>query len=289
LACTYPQPDAEELKSYYPDREYYAYETEEIRKPPRLSLRQKALSIALHEKFEYPLPSEVWYPAPVRRLLVGMFSSRYRGFPRYHPRGRIVDVGCGAGDFLVLMRSSGLDGYGVEINARAVTQARAKGLSVGAGTLEGQQFEEEFFDAIRFSHVLEHIATPRATLLEAHRILKPGGELIILVPNLDSLLFSTFRQNWFHLDLPRHLFHFTPATISRLLKQCGFSDPTVERYTLEQSFLGSFLYFAEEKMRRSLHVRNNVKNRLLSLASLPWVTASNILGRGDLLEVRAIK
>jgi len=77
------------------------------------------------------------------------------------------------------------------------------------------------FQAIVFNHVLEHVPSPKGYLMQGLRLLSPGGILVIAVPNYACLSRRTFRQHWTHLDLPRHIFQFTPQTLSRLIRSTG--------------------------------------------------------------------
>jgi ubiquinone/menaquinone biosynthesis C-methylase UbiE len=84
------------------------------------------------------------------------------------------------------------------------------------------QFPDASFDAISMFHVLEHLYDPRAVLKESRRILKPTGQLIIAIPNVRSPQRAVFGRFWTYWEAPRHFWHFTPATVTRLLSEAGF-------------------------------------------------------------------
>ena len=140
------------------------------------------------------------------------------------PKGKAVflDVGCGSGDAMWLLGELGWETIGVEFDAEAVAAARSRGLTVHEGDLLDQKLETGLFDAVQLSHVVEHLPDPVATLKECHRILKPGGVLIMLTPNAEGLTHSLFGTNWMALDPPRHLNIFTVASMRSLLGQAGF-------------------------------------------------------------------
>ncbi|HKV37761.1 MAG TPA: class I SAM-dependent methyltransferase, partial [Blastocatellia bacterium] len=90
------------------------------------------------------------------------------------------------------------------------------------GDLSSAAFPDEFFDVVMLWHVLEHLVDPMAVVRETRRILKSDGVLALEVPNAACASFKLFRECWYSLDSPRHLSHFTPATLYRLLGECGF-------------------------------------------------------------------
>jgi SAM-dependent methyltransferase len=87
-------------------------------------------------------------------------------------------------------------------------------------------------------HVLEHLEHPRETLEEVHRILRPGGRLVVAVPNFASLQAEWSGAAWFHLDLPRHLYHFPLAALRRLLDDTGFEPISDHHFSLRQNPFG---------------------------------------------------
>ena len=134
---------------------------------------------------------------------------------------RVLDVGCGSGVLLARMKAFGWQAEGVELDPDGVKAARARGVPVREGTLEQQAFPENHFDAVHSAHVLEHVYDPVGLLRECGRVLKPGGTLVILTPNVESWGHQRFGSAWLNLDPPRHLVLFSSATLRRAAEQAG--------------------------------------------------------------------
>ena len=140
----------------------------------------------------------------------------------HRPGGELLDVGCGGGAQLVQMRALGWRVMGVDPDARAVDAAtRIHGLDVRRGTLEQQRFPSGRFDAVVLSHTIEHVHAPEALLRECGRVLKPGGRLVVVTPNVESLGHRRLGTAWIGLQPPRHLYLFTCATLRRLAESAG--------------------------------------------------------------------
>ena len=139
---------------------------------------------------------------------------------RHKSDGTLLDIGCAAGTFLVGMKRHGdWTLHGVELSPGVAEIARERhGLDVFTGTLEEAAYPDDTFDAITLWDVLEHLHDPAASLREIRRILKPGGVLIIRVPNLASWDARLFGDAWAGLDAPRHLYVFSPQTLSHMLE-----------------------------------------------------------------------
>jgi SAM-dependent methyltransferase len=133
-----------------------------------------------------------------------------------------LDIGCGDGAFLQSLKSRGWDVYGTETSAAACAIARTKGISVHEGELASADFPDRFFDVITLWHVLEHIPDPVAELDRIRRMLRDDGSLVIEVPNSDSPTLQFCGGQWYGLDVPRHLQHFSPSTLQHLLDSTGF-------------------------------------------------------------------
>jgi 2-polyprenyl-3-methyl-5-hydroxy-6-metoxy-1,4-benzoquinol methylase len=164
--------------------------------------------------------------APRRRSRFARHRPEKEPVP-WHGRGRLLDFGCGAGEYLALMQSCGWSVAGLDFSpsAAAIAQDRL-GVTVHVGTLPHPELAAESFDVITMWHVLEHLHDPLAALRAARGILVPGGKIHIAVPNIDSWPFRWFGRSWFGLDLPRHLTHFTPMTLMQMLEKAGYRpDP----------------------------------------------------------------
>ncbi len=138
-------------------------------------------------------------------------------------RGALLDVGAGSGGFLAQMRGLGWDVHGVEPDRSAVEVARGQlGLDVTCATLEEARFPEHSFDVVTMGHVVEHLPDPIGTLRECRRVLKSGGRLVVVTPNVESLGHYLSRSRWRGLEVPRHLQLFSASTLRRLAELAGF-------------------------------------------------------------------
>lgn len=163
-------------------------------------------------------------PFPFRLDLISKFRSS----------GRLLDIGCASGEFLVAARDRGFDVSGVDISDYAVSAAKQKyGLDVRKGSLAECAFESGSFDIITAGDVIEHIKDPLAFLNEANRLLRSGGVLYLAVPDFSGLHYRVMNlivkfnhKNYF--VLPHHVFHFTGATLEKLLVKAGF----VKKYSV---------------------------------------------------------
>lgn len=144
-------------------------------------------------------------------------------------QGRLLDFGCGGGAFLKCMDRLGWQVTGLDISATAACRVRADlGLRVLIGSLPHPELQPASFDVITMWQSLEHVHAPREVLREAHRLLVPGGQLLVAVPNIDSLPYRWFGSDWIGLDLPRHLTHFTPLTLGLMLERTGFRVGSIQ-------------------------------------------------------------
>jgi 2-polyprenyl-3-methyl-5-hydroxy-6-metoxy-1,4-benzoquinol methylase len=190
-----------------------------------------------------PVPSSIHliYPsrygffqesAGIRRLLKAAYSRIAAPYPYLEGMkpGRILDVGCATGTrnypygengSLRQLQRKGWDVSGSEPDERAAEIARSYGISIHTGRLSDIASFAERFDVVRFNHVLEHSVSPTEDLAIAAALLKKDGRLIVSGPNIDSAAFSLFRKYWSGLDLPRHFYHFTPATLHKYCENAG--------------------------------------------------------------------
>ncbi len=140
------------------------------------------------------------------------------------PGGQLLEVGCGNGATLLGMQELGWNVEGVDFDINSVRNARSKGLTVHHGDLMGQQYQDNTFDAIVMSHVIEHVPDPLRLFQECYRIIKRGGQLVVLTPNVKSFGHWIYGADWRGLEPPRHLHIFNSSSLSRLALQAKFDD-----------------------------------------------------------------
>lgn len=155
-----------------------------------------------------------------------------------HPGARLLDVGCGRGVAVSALARAGFEAHGFEVSHHAVEQIDPAVQLRVAPSLIDAAYPDEFFDEVVIWHVLEHLPDPREVLLETRRILKPGGVLVVAVPNFSSLQARWAGPAWFHLDLPRHLYHFPLPALKSLLEDCGFDCRGEHHFSLRQNPFG---------------------------------------------------
>lgn len=151
---------------------------------------------------------------------------------------RVLDVGCGRGSLLSALADRGLEAHGIEMSGAAAEGVDPRAEVRIAWRLEDAGYPAGSFRRIVFWHVLEHLQDPAGALSEARRMLAPGGLLDIAVPNFESLQARWAGPAWFHLDPPRHLWHFPLSALRRLLEACGYEVRLIYHFSLRQNPFG---------------------------------------------------
>jgi ubiquinone/menaquinone biosynthesis C-methylase UbiE len=154
---------------------------------------------------------------------------RLTGPPEERP---LLDVGAYTGVFVEIAAEHGWDAWGVEPSRWAVEQARARGLQMVQGTLETADLPEAHFDVVTMWDVIEHLTNPSEALEHAHRLLKPGGFLVVHTIDIESLFARMMGPRWPWL-MEMHIYYFSQRTLSLMLQACGFrvlSDKPQGRY-----------------------------------------------------------
>jgi SAM-dependent methyltransferase len=154
------------------------------------------------------------------------------------PPARVLDAGAGQGRFVTAARAAGYDAFGIEPAQRGLERARELGAPVQADTIEAAAIAAGCLDAVTLWHVLEHLDDQGAALARIREWLRPGGGLLVGVPNLDSVQARLGGRRWYHLDVPRHRTHFTPAGLTRLLERSGLAPVAVHHLLLEHNPYG---------------------------------------------------
>lgn len=159
---------------------------------------------------------------------------------------RLLDVGCSIGLFLQLARERGWQGTGIEFGGRARAYARDElGLDVVDVPLERANFPDASFDVVALLSVLEHLNEPRAMLAEARRVLRPGGALYVVTPNVESFACRVLHERAATFDGRNHLVYFSAETLSDILAREGFEPLEVSTRVSSLRPVLEWLAFAE--------------------------------------------
>ena len=234
-------------------------------------------------------------------------KNRQRRFSGLKP-GKVLDVGCGSGAFLEAMQQMGWECNGTEFSISSkefLEPLKKKGIRIRYGELLDLRLPANF-DLITFWHVLEHLKKPQNEIAVAHRLLKKNGLLFAAVPNIDSMSFFLWKCNWFHLDLPRHLAHFSPKSLALLLERNDFDVIRVSHFALEYNPYGvmqsiynalGFEFNLLTKKIKAQKRSSSTAQLLLVLLLLPLLLPLSFLlsylfsflGRGDTISILARK
>lgn len=189
----------------------------------------------------------------------------------------MLDVGCGDGRFLDLMRvafGNGVETHGIDFDRESVDIAGGAGHQTRVGAIEDADYDDDFFDVVYISHVIEHLASPRGFLRSAHRLLRDEGIVHAETPNIDCAEARLFcRTYWGGYHLPRHWHLFTPETIDLLGRECGY-DVAPARFGTSPVFLngtfhhGLWNHGATRRFAEVFSVTGIYKNNLHALSLL---------------------
>ncbi len=280
LGRTHPGPSAAEIGAYYPSA-YYGKE----------NVRFNFIVEALVRLFR-------WRRARVIRRRV--------------PRGTVLDVGCGRGFILAYLKGMGYEAHGHELSETAAWHARsALGLAVETGDFLTSPNRKGVYEAVIFWHSLEHFARPVEAIARAGELLKEGGLLAVAVPNFSSIQARAFGRHWFHLDVPRHYFHFTTEGLHAVLLRHGFDVIKTDHFSFEQNpygwlqsfynamgFSPNFLYTVlKNRSARTVPLRRHPVSALLTVLLLPLLVPASlvltlfetVMRSGGTIEVYAVK
>jgi SAM-dependent methyltransferase len=194
---------------------------------------------------------------------------------RYKQSGALLDLGCSSGSFLEFMGSKSWKLHGIEMSAEGARTAEARsGARVFVGNILDAPFASESLDVITCFDVLEHLYEPRQVMEKVANWLKPGGVFYVQVPNIDSAEGRVFRTYWHGLELPRHLFHYSPTSLKFLAESAGLSVVSLE--TRRNPAVGTSLRYVWDDVFRAVGIRQTpVAYR--DKASLPWRAARKLV------------
>lgn len=200
---------------------------------------------------------------------------RNQAVAQHKQSGALLDLGCSSGSFLEFMRSESWKLYGIEMSPEVarVAEERSKA-QVFVGDIIDAPFPRESFDVVTCFDVLEHLYEPRRVMARVGEWLKQGGIFYVLVPNVDSAEARVFGSYWHGLELPRHLFHYSPASLKFLADSAGLHEVSLE--TRRNPAVGTSLRYVCDDVFRSVGIRKTpVAYR--GEASLPWRAARKVV------------
>ena len=204
-------------------------------------LRWSLFNGYLNHQYGYRLAPSFSVGRLVARLIPGargIAAQHVRALARPAAGARLLDIGCANGSFLLRMQGLGWSVTGIEVDPIAAAHARAAGLDIHQCSIEDHPLSPASFDAITFSHVLEHLHDPVRAIRECAALLRPGGTLWVGVPNLDGVGRRFMTKDWAPLDPPRHLVMFTGAGLRTILSEAGFIDINDEPTVLDAGAWG---------------------------------------------------
>ncbi len=218
LMRTNPRPTPESISFYYPS-DYGPY----------MGTRIEAIGNDTGK-------ASIW-----KQLAKKIFQFNTKCMPPLGP-GRMLEIGCASGLFLHEMANRGWHVEGLEVSKSAAVAAQKAGYNVYVGTIESAPDPAQPYDIVVGWMVLEHLHDPLVSLQRLNSWVKPGGWLVVSVPNAGSLEFLIFKDAWYALHLPNHLCHFTPKTIKALLSKAGWQIQTIIHQRVLSNMVNSICY-----------------------------------------------
>ena len=233
LLYTTPRPNKDEIGRYYKSEEYYSHQENKEGFIPKVYEKVKSVNL----KNKYGIATEG------------------KG------KGKALDIGCGVGDFLHTMEQHGWDCTGVEPSedAKAIAKKRIKGQLLSSE--EQENLPDSSFDLITMWHVLEHVDDIRWQIQQLHRLCKPGGRIIIALPNYKSYDGQYYKAEWAAYDVPRHLNHFNKETLIKILEESGLRHVKTEKLVWDAYYIS---YMSEKYRKHSIPLLRGAFRGLVS-------------------------
>lgn len=176
--------------------------------------------------------------------------NRKNTLTQYKKGGSILDLGCSSGSFLKALQSKEWELYGIDMSQESAKRAREEcGAEVFVGDILDGPFQPSSFDVITCFHVFEHLYKPREVLAKVFEWLKPEGIFYVLVPNIDSAGAHIFRSYWYALEIPRHVFHYSPNSLSLMAQAIGFELVSISTHR-EVFIEKSVRYIIDDLLRK---------------------------------------
>ncbi len=233
LLYTMPRPDKDHIGAYYKSEDYYSHKENTKGFVPKLYERIKKSNL----KYKYQLAT--------KGLSVG----------------KMLEIGCGVGDFLHTAEEHGWECIGVEPSeeAKAIATKRTKASILSSEELES--LADEQFDLITMWHVLEHVDDLRWEMAQLQRLIKPHGRIVIAVPNYKSYDGQYYKEHWAAYDVPRHLNHFNRIVLTKMFKTKGLELKKMDKLKWDAYYIS---YMSEQYRIHSLPLVRGAFRGLIS-------------------------
>jgi SAM-dependent methyltransferase len=273
----HPVPNVQELATYYPESYWIG---------PSDRQADSGASGGLLERYRrFVLRDHVRFVGAV------VADQRRSGMPV-----QVLDVGCGDGSFLEALGVPG--SAGMDLSATALQAVRARGFHAVRGVLDDCPIRPGSCSLVTSFHFLEHVHPIEPALTAMQRLLAPGGEIVVQVPNADSLQARILGRHWAGYDVPRHLVNYTTRTLRQVLERNGFEVTAENQHCLRDNptALANSLVprlYPPSRMAKSgghgglLGTLANVGYLGVTLASMPFSWFEALLGRGASVMLRA--
>lgn len=230
----------------------------------------------------------------LRKNRLNKFYSKW--IEKFHTgNGILLDIGCGDGSFMNYMKLLGWDLFATEINEgiiRNLSEDLKSRIVLVSGALDEANFRDDSFDVVALWNVFEHVADINNLLDTIKKILKKKGLLVLQVPNIESLEARVFRMNWAHLDLSRHVHHFSPRTLCSALTKKDFKINAITHFSpIDKSYRGSFENLVKSKLRlRAVQYffHNIFYKALLDILFIPLNIIGSIFKKGTFITIACI-
>lgn len=209
LRFTVPRPAPEVIGKYYQSDEYFSHQQNKKGLVPRI--------------YEFVKSFNIKYKASLATAGI--------------PHGCLLDIGCGVGDFLAYVQKQGWEVQGIEPSDAAKKIAESRLGFLPKAPTAYDSFPDQTFDVITMWHVLEHVDDLHFQTSEIIRLLKPGGRLIIALPNFQSFDCQYYKDKWAAWDVPRHLNHFAPDVLRGLFTSLGFQVIDTQRLRWDSYYI----------------------------------------------------
>ena len=180
---------------------------------------------------------ESWTIWSNNRLAKTILKSAQHSIGDKNKTPKVLDIGCGRANLLKAFRNHGCECHGVE-RSDFPDEPDLENITIYKQDFLDKEFNENSYDIIVIWHVLEHLTDPVRTIRKAQKLLKTDGSLIVAVPNFASYQRIIFGKHWFHLDLPRHTYHFDPNSLSTLFLNSGLRIKSFSTRSIDQSLFG---------------------------------------------------